>query len=668
MVRGCITRRRSHPGRVKPWLPAQLTHMKRIQTAGLPAHALIVALGLLPLLLLSTSCKSLKPPVGTDMTTTKQVYRQTHNNPVGHGTTSRETREILHRYEQTDDFGETPDGTLAFLRQKVVETRERGLLFALAELSYLEGNRLRHSIKPWEPRDPRDYYLASAAYAWLFLLGDAAEPAPNAFDLRFRTACDLYNFGLGWALTERDTTNAVAVLDNEVRPSPAGNIEVKLDVTHFPYPLENFDRFLVADQFVVRGLSIRNRQDGMGAPLVAMTLPDPANKLARAIPGTALLRINGGLKELEQGNLTATLELYSPFESSTFQAGNRSIPLELDTTVASAYALNQKTAWRLGRMQFLSGVERIPTGIYPTRPYQPGRVPVVLVHGTFSSPVTWAEMYNTLTADPVLRERCQFWYFIYNSGNPTMYSANRLREALTEKVQEFDPEGRDAALRQMVVIGHSQGGLVTKLTATDTGEKLLAAVLKTNAVGTLQIPPDKEALLRQYTCLEALPFVKRVVFISTPHRGSYSATGLARTLARKIVALPGQVVNVTTEFTGLTEGLDLPDELRGTPTSIDSMSPQNPVILTLADIPLAPGIKGNSIIAVKGDGDYHEGKDGLVRYSSAHVDYVESEFIVRGPHSCQKMPPTIEEVRRILHEHLKSFPPQGAASTRTQQP
>ena len=59
-----------------------------------------------------------------------------------------------------------------------------------------------------------------------------------------------------------------------------------------------------------------------------------------------------------------------------------------------------------------------------------------------------------------------------------------------------------------------------------------------------------------------------------------------------------------------------------------------------------------SIIAVQGDGDFHKGKDGLVAYDSAHVSYVESEFIVRGPHSCQGMPPTIEEVRRILHEHL----------------
>ena len=52
-----------------------------------------------------------------------------------------------------------------------------------------------------------------------------------------------------------------------------------------------------------------------------------------------------------------------------------------------------------------------------------------------------------------------------------------------------------------------------------------------------------------------------------------------------------------------------------------------------------------------------EGRDGVVAYPSAHVDYVESELVVRGPHSCQNLPATIEEVRRILHEHLEELPP-----------
>jgi pimeloyl-ACP methyl ester carboxylesterase len=330
-----------------------------------------------------------------------------------------------------------------------------------------------------------------------------------------------------------------------------------------------------------------------------------------------------------------------------------------------AYALNQSFVWQLGLSQFLSSEQKIPTGVYLTQPHRPGRVPVVFVHGTFSSPVWWAEMVNRLSADPVLRARYQFWYFIYNSGNPIAYSADLLRHSLMARVEELDPDGRDPALQQMVLVGHSQGGLLTKLMATDTGEKLLQTILKTNRLEDLKLSVDQQENIRKYVVWQPLPFVKRVVFVSTPHRGSYAARGLVRRLARKFVSLPSQVVKRTSELAGVTEKLDLPKELRGSPTSLDGMSTKNPVMLALADIPLAPGIKGHSIIAVKGDGDFHHGRDGIVSYESAHVDFVESEFIVRSYHSCQDNPATIEEVRRILHEHLRTLPPAPTPSSST---
>jgi len=180
-------------------------------------------------------------------------------------------------------------------------------------------------------------------------------------------------------------------------------------------------------------------------------------------------------------------------------------------------------------------------------------------------------------------------------------------------------------------------------------------VLKTNRLEDLRLSIQQTEKLRIYTCFEALPFVKRVVFISTPHRGSYLSSSFVRRLVRQLVTFPSHLVEASKEWTGLSEKTDFLKEVDGMPTSLDSMSPRNPIQLALADIPLAPGVKGHSIIAVQGNGDFHKGKDGLVSYASAHVDYVESELIVRGPHSCQGMPATIEEVRRILHEHLASL-------------
>src|SRR5262249_48656528 len=91
---------------------------------------------------------------------------------------------------------------------------------------------------------------------------------------------------------------------------------------------------------------------------------------------------------------------------------------------------------------------------------------------------------------------------------------------------------------------------------------------------------------------------------------------------------------------------------RRVPSSLDSMSPNNPWLLALADLPVVAEVKAHSIIAIKGHSQPPEGSDGVVKYESAHVPYVESEFIVHSSHSCQDKPATIEEVRRILLEHL----------------
>ena len=54
---------------------------------------------------------------------------------------------------------------------------------------------------------------------------------------------------------------------------------------------------------------------------------------------------------------------------------------------------------------------------------------------------------------------------------------------------------------------------------------------------------------------------------------------------------------------------------------------------------------------MKGDGPVEGGNDGVVEYSSAHLDGVDSEYIVRSTHSVQSNPYAIEEVRRILLLH-----------------
>src|SRR6185295_13868978 len=106
-----------------------------------------------------------------------------------------------------------------------------------------------------------------------------------------------------------------------------------------------------------------------------------------------------------------------------------------------------------------------------------------------------------------------------DTGNPIGYSAGRLRAALTSAVREFDPEGKDPALHRMVVIGHSQGGLLAKLTAIDTGSRLWDRI-SNKPFDQVELEPETRQLLQQSMFFTPLPFVGRVIFVSTPHRGA----------------------------------------------------------------------------------------------------------------------------------------------------
>jgi|SRR5579862_1540413 len=139
--------------------------------------------------------------------------------------------------------------------------------------------------------------------------------------------------------------------------------------------------------------------------------------------------------------------------------------------------------------------------------------------------------------------------------------------------------------------------------------------------------------------------------MSSQERGFQSAS-----LVALQAALPGAMVSRHKDILTITSGLEMGKFFGGRmPTSLDGMSPKNPSLRAMAEIPVVPEIKANSIIAVQGDGDFRKGGDGVVTYQSAHVDYAQSEFIVRSYHTCLDNPATIEEVRRILHEHLEEL-------------
>src|SRR5262249_49637166 len=169
----------------------------------------------------------------------------------------------------------------------------------------------------------------------------------------------------------------------------------------------------------------------------------------------------------------------------------------------------------------------------------------------------------------------------------------------------------------------------------------------------LTMEPETREMLQRSLFFTPLPFVKRVIFISTPHRGSYQAALRLGRLSSWLVSLPGDLTKRTLTVISQNQDKLLVQKLQKLPTSVDNMNPSHPFIKTLASIPVTPGVTAHSIIPVLGTGSVAAGDDGIVKYESAHIDEAASELVVRFGHSVQSHPRAIEEVRRILLEHLQ---------------
>jgi pimeloyl-ACP methyl ester carboxylesterase len=590
-------------------------------------------------------------PIGVVRGTTQEMHYALTANVLSAGEPSTWSRQVLHRTNLTERFNADPAATLDILHKTLAqlsEDRWQDRLFALAELSFLYA----------ENSADRPHYLAAAVYAYAFLMPETGTRL-DPLDPRVRLAADIYNRGVTRGLSTPDDEEVI--LEARSVPLPFGELVLTSDPAAYFWSGYRFKRFIPVGEYVVRGLSNRYRQAGVGAPLAAELEPvdsGPAAEAARKripprtkVPLTAFMRIATPRRGIVDGKLQGKLELYAADQASTVAVGGRDAPLELEPTAALAYQLEGAPIWdfEFAGFRFADQSKIFGDGLAMMHPYRPGRIPVVLVHGTASSPVRWAELFNEISHDPVVSGRYQFWLFQYNTGQPILYSAMLLRRALRSVLAEIDPSGEDEALRRMVMIGHSQGGLLTKLMAINSGTRFWNNVTD-EPFDQFEMPPETRQLLREAMFFEPVPTLRRVVFIATPHRGSYQATGWILDLVRRFITLPATLVS---QFQGLVEGQAFAKlGIRQLPTSVDNMSPGHTFVRALNDLPIDPGITAHSIIAVLGDGPVTGKTDGVVAYESAHIEGVASELVVRSSHSTQGHPDTVEEVRRILREHV----------------
>jgi pimeloyl-ACP methyl ester carboxylesterase len=589
------------------------------------------------------------------------------------GDLSPRTRQTLRQWDLEDAYARNPDEAIARLHEQACRDPQPDLLFALAEVHFVRGRQTEH-------HDPsaaaRSYYLC-AGYAYHYLFGPRAGPDTVAgtpttgivFDPRFRLACDLYNAGLSRCLA---TAQRAGQLDprKELHVPAGDGRDVVLSVSHsgFTWKDEEFGPLLFCDDFEVRGLANHYRTYGLGVPLIATRSPEaPPNRYFPAtasFAATAFLRFNGSLADLGAHG-SGRLELYDPLATRTVDVAGKRVPLETDLTTPLAHFLAQSDLDEIGIKGFLNADKiRGRTGINMLAPYQPGKVPVVLVHGLLSSPMTWAPVFNDLQADPVLRERCQFWYYFYPTGEPYLVAAAKLRDELARIRHDLDPKGQDAALGQMVFVGHSMGGLVSKLLTVEGGDDFWRLV-SDEPLSHLKLKTDTRAELQETFYFRREPCVSRVVFLATPHHGSrLSPTALGR-LAVKLASLPRDLMDAAKDVAA--ENPELADvfEHKPLPTSVDLLAPDSPALELLAARPRPERVHYHSIIGklppaqtpletwLSGD---REPGDGVVPYASAHLEGADSELVVPADHfHVHHHPLAVREVRRILLEHTEEL-------------
>lgn len=616
------------------------------------SHKALLLLAVIALALLISGCAG----VTVKPVPLSQRFDLLDRSAINSSNPSELTRAFLLQRDLLEQWQIDPDGLIARLDAKYQVDPGLGTLFALVELTHLQAKRYAS-----QPDKAASFDLACAVYSYLFLFDPKVAPPKEYLRPNARLASEFHNRSLSRYLLYARATGVRFQPDMKL-PMATGTVEIKERLNGLPFRHEEFSSIHLAFEFAVSGLNATHSIPGLGVPLILVRDSSKAendspeelflSRVRQVMAATLFLRIETEPVAKGDGGrvYTGRLELYDPMQVNTVQVDGVTVPLETDTTTPLAWmaanAPSPKGITGLMDPEALKGAQ----GLYMLQPYQKDKIPVVFVHGLISSPLTWLPMINGLMADPELRERYQFWYFSYPTGNPVLYSEMLLRESLENVRKTFDPEGKNPAFNNMLIVGHSMGGLLAKAMVQDSGDQLWNAVSKVPP-SELSVPQDVQKMVEKMFFFKPLPFVTEAVFIAAPHRGSGMALGTIGAIGRSLVTLPFTLAKVSASLLGTLATLGHRLPIKGMPTGIDGLSPKNPVLTASADIPVA--VPFHSIIGNEDKAGVPGGTDGVVPYWSSHLDAAQSELIVKSGHGAHEHPLAIREVRRIMLEHAK---------------
>ncbi len=603
---------------------------------------------------------------------------------------SERTMETLTRQGLNKRYKTDPTRVLASLERTAQGQKDDAdLIYALAELNWLEGRRHDQTklISFDRQRDQvLDRYLDALTYAYDYLFSPALAAGRQPSDPRFRLACDIYNAALERLIRTALVKGRVPMGESIELTLRGQKAKVRLAVDEgSPWPRNEIGEMMFASDYELTGVETQTRQYGVGVPMIALRkkLKSDDNPTTAALerflpteaafPLTAFMHPKSRLEQPldKKGDEEFVVELIDPIRFRQVGSDPKALlPLEFDLTTPLAYMWSKSEQFRDADREKISNLIKPgdlskKSGLTLLRPYEPGKIPVVMVHGLASSPLTWIPMINELMNDPRVRENYQFMLFAYPTGAHVPIAMSSLREALWQARTQFNTEGAAPDFDQMVLLGHSMGGLLCHSLAVSSGDRFWQ-LHSDRPFKEILGPPEVLTELRQFLFFEPMPSVRRVVYLATPHRGSDMSRGMIGRVSSSLIEDSDHIQKLLSTLIA-----DNPDafdrkRFRRLPNSIETLSTNNPVLTALMEMKSGPDVTFHSIIGANRPGPPADSTDGVVPYRSSHLDGVASEKLVRSDHSVQKSPEAIQEVRRVLIEHLVKVRP--AAGTPTPAP
>lgn len=587
------------------------------------------------------------------------------------------TMQTLRRYDLDELQREDPAATLTHLQQEIRREPTPDKLHAFSELAYITGYQADVLGKD---NKALNLYGAAAFYAYGYLFDPCYDSLRNPYDPQFRRACDVYNESLEAAL--RLIRSNGQLLPGESLLVETGSERIRIDVVaRGSWNEEEFERLEFVSDYQITGLKNHHRSYGLGVPMLAIRRPgNPDNPLEKYYPETLSFPVTAFLRIIPtqpgtrgQRERRCVLELHDPLDATDTVVSDRLVPLETDLSTALGYKLqksqenNESLIATVGLLDPAKADD--VKGLYMVEPYDPNKIPVLMVHGLWSSPMTWMEMFNDLLAYPEIRRNFQFWFYLYPTGEPFWFSAAQLRSDLAEARRVLDPYQNNPIFERVVLVGHSMGGLVSIMQTLESGDHFWE-VLSDKPFEQWQVNPKVRRRVAETVFFQPNPMIKRVVTIGTPHRGSKFANEYTRFLARKLIQLPSNLLWTAHQMTVQNPGFFDSTELLTISTSIDSLAPDCPVFPAMFETRRAPWTEYHNVVGVVEENwllsIFSEYGDGVVSFESAHREDFSSELVVNADHvSVHAHPRTVLEVRRILLKHLHEMsatPPQRPTS------